>query len=223
MKTIAWFTFLLVIGCAVTASAQFDGRWGGWGTWGGGWGGGYRHASTAAEGAARGMADVIRSQGAANLMNSEAAKNIEDARKKYIENRLQRTNTYFEMKQVNKEARAQLRGPAPTQEQLIRVSQAKLPDRMTTTDLDPVTGAISWPTVLRADNYKTYRSKLEELYNERAKNGYLSPDQYLQVKQVSNAMMTELQKNVDSYPTSASIDARKFIQSISYEANMEPS
>ena len=48
----------------------------------GGWGGPSYHASTAAEGAARGMADVVRSAGAANLLNSEAAKNYEDARTK---------------------------------------------------------------------------------------------------------------------------------------------
>ena len=64
--------------------------------------GSYHHASTAAEGAARGMADVVRSAGAANLMNSEAAINIEDARSKYIDNRMQATNTYFQMKTVNK-------------------------------------------------------------------------------------------------------------------------
>ena len=104
----------------------------------------YHHASTVEEGAARGMADVIRSTGAANLMNSEAAKNIEDARKKYIENRLQATQTYFEMKQINKQARwgNQKR---PTQADLIRYSQSRLPDRLNHSQLDPLSGVLSWP------------------------------------------------------------------------------
>src|SRR5687768_6794213 len=71
----------------------------------GGWGGYHYHSSTEVEGAQRGFADFIRSAGAANLMNSEAASKYEDARKKYLENRLQATQTYFDMRRINAEAR----------------------------------------------------------------------------------------------------------------------
>ncbi len=71
------------------------------------WGGypGYSGASTAAESAAHGVSDVVQAAGAANLMNSEAAKNYEAARSQYIDNRLKGTKTYFEMKQYNKDYR----------------------------------------------------------------------------------------------------------------------
>jgi len=55
-----------------------------------------RHASTLEEGIQRGYGDVVRSYGMANLLNSEAAKNYEQARRDYIENRLKATQAYFE-------------------------------------------------------------------------------------------------------------------------------
>jgi hypothetical protein len=222
MKAAGWVTFLMVIGMTLLVNGQRRGLVGP--VWSGGTGWGY-HSSTAEEGIQRGMADVIRSQGAANLMNSEAAINIEEARKGYIENRMRWTQTYFDMKRVNREARQEARRPPPTQEQLIRASQARMPDRLTTSQLDPVSGAIAWPTVLMADAYKPYRDQLDLLYAERSKNGYLSPDQFMKIRDITGSMMDELQQQVrtNNYPTSASIEARRFIQGLTLEANMQPS
>ena len=89
--------------------------------WGGGWGfnrGGY--ASTAGQAAAYGMSEVLRAQGYQNLQNSEAAKNWEEAKTLEMQNRLRWTETYFDMRKVNREARAAERGPPVTQEQAIR-------------------------------------------------------------------------------------------------------
>jgi len=92
----------LVMLCAVSfARAQdyYGGAdvWGRYGT--------YDHASTAAEGALRGMADVTRSAGAANLMNSQAAGYWQDAQRRYIENRQYGAETYFNMRAANRAAR----------------------------------------------------------------------------------------------------------------------
>ena len=65
------FALLIAVFAAPNAFGQYPGLYYGMGS------NNYRHASTVQEGAARGMADVIRSTGAANLMNSEAAKNFE--------------------------------------------------------------------------------------------------------------------------------------------------
>ena len=46
----------------------------------------------AGQAAAYGLSDVIRSEGYANLQNSEAAKNWEDAKTKEIDNRQKWTN-----------------------------------------------------------------------------------------------------------------------------------
>ncbi len=218
MKAIP-FTIGLLMSCSVVASAwgQFDPF-----MYGNNWGGVYGHASTVEEGAARGMADVVRSAGLANMMNAQAASTYQDAVKKNIDNRMSWTNAYFDMKRVNQESRRALKGPAPSQEQLVKAATDALPDRLTQSKLDPVTGSIKWPVALRDSMFEEYRVKLEGLYAQREKNGYLSPDQYLQVKSTTKEMKGVLQENVRKYPTSASIEARKFIDSLAYEADFDP-
>ncbi len=85
----------------------------GGGGYGYGWGG-YDDGGTAAGSYLNGMANVVRSAGYANVMNSIAAQNYEQAYSADLDNRLKYTNTYFEMRRVNQAARAEARSPAPT-------------------------------------------------------------------------------------------------------------
>ena len=186
-----------------------------------GGGGGYDHASTAEEGAARGMADVVRSAGAANLMNSEAAINYQEAEKKNIENHLLYTETYFQMKNINKQYRDAQRKPPPTQQQAIRMSKSQLPDRLSANKMDPLTGALAWPLGLRADSFKEDRERMDALYAERADKGFLTPDQYVEVKKLTSEMTDELRKYSQQLGGNASIEARKFLESLSYEAGFQ--
>ena len=140
-----------------------------WGGMGGSYGGG--HASTAEEGALRGMADVTRSAGAANLMNSEASKNWMQGQRMYIENRQYGAETYFNMRETNKAARAAEAGPRPTREDLERYAKARTPDRLSVSELDPLTGRIEWPMVLRDEQFKQHRDALEALYDQRSAAG----------------------------------------------------
>jgi hypothetical protein len=183
--------------------------------------GSYGHASTAEEGAARGMADVVRSAGAANLMNSEAAINLQEAQKKNIENHLQYTQTYFQMKSINQQYRDAQRKPAPNQQQAIRLSQSRMPDRLSANKIDPLTGALAWPLGLRMDSLKDDRERLDAIYAERADKGFLTPDQYIEVKKVTAAMTDELRKYSQQLGGNASIEARKFLESLEYEAGFQ--
>jgi len=181
----------------------------------------YGHASTVEEGAARGLADVIRSSGAANLMNSEAAINVEEARRKYIENRLQATQTYFDMQRVNRQARAEKRPQPASQQQLIRFAQERLPQRLTASQLDPLTGALNWPTILRSAAFSADRQKLEQLFTKRASESYLSPDEFLEVQDIVFGMQQELRRVGTSFPGSMQIEARQFLESLNFEARFQ--
>lgn len=179
----------------------------------------YHHASTAAEGYQRGMADVIRSTGTYNLLTSEAMKNVEDARKKYIENRLQGTDTYFEMRRLNKQARQAETGPRPTQNDVIRYAQERAPDRLSPSEVDPLTGGIAWPSLLQEDTFKTAREKLNELYEKRAGRGSLTASELNQVSQLIASMDETLQKNyVGRVPPMLYAPAKSFLKSLSYES-----
>ena len=215
MRAIGFCLASLVLLCAVNsvrAQDSYGGAdvWGNYGT--------YHHASTAAEGAMRGMADVTRSAGAANLMNSQAAGHWEDARSKYIANRQYGADTYFAMRASNKAARDAERGPRKTHEDLVRYSQARIPDRLSPSELDPLTGQIGWPTVLRDDQFAQYRDALDKLYDQRsAAGGYLDTSQRAEVKRLTSYMKDELKKNINSYSSTEYLQAKKFIQGLDYE------
>ncbi len=178
------------------------------------------HASTVEEGVARGLADVIRSAGAANLMHSEAAKNYEDARRKYIDNRVYGTQKYFEMRAINRQARAAERGPRPTQEDLIRYSKERLPKPLSVTELDPLTGTIRWPTILRQEMYQRERQRVEQLYAERAANGYLSAEQLIELDKLTKQLHSRLKANLKKYPPQLYVESMRFLKSLAAEPYM---
>ena len=80
------------------------GGYGGFGCMPYGYGyGGYGMPGTAASSAEFGLASVISAAGYANLQNSEAAKNYEQARSQDYANRQQWTEAYFQMRQAHRD------------------------------------------------------------------------------------------------------------------------
>lgn len=196
---------LLVTACS-TASAQYYGGYGGWG-------GGY-HSSTLEEGVQRGYADVVRSQGAANLMNSMALGNIEDARSKYIQNRLDATQTYFEMRRYNQEARKAERSSPLSTEQYVRLARQQAPARLSVSQLDPFTGKISWPTALKREKYDKLRSEIEMLFQERAAGADLTDDE---IATATGQFLEMLKADIMSFRQTDYIAARNFVTSLAFE------
>jgi hypothetical protein len=183
----------------------------------------YHHASTAGEGALRGMASVARSAGSYNLQTSQAAINMTEAQSNYIKNRDEATNTYFQMREANKEYRARARAPRPTMEALVRYAQAGKPKRMSASELDSVAGSVAWPTLLQVDRYADSRAKLEKLFAKRAEQGVISYEDQAQIAATTKAMLAELKGQVRDVPQMDYIAAKRFIESIAYEAKIPAS
>lgn len=192
--------------------------------WGGGWGHGFGMggwSSTAQEGAAMGISQVVRSQGYANLKNSEAAKNWEDAKTKEIDNRMKWTETYFEMRKTNRDARAAEAGPPVTQEQAIRMAKMAAPPRLGSTQLDPVTGHIEYPPVLQDDIFRPYREELDKLFAERAASG--GSVQYEEIRRIGDTVskfIDVLKENVGNYAAGDYGRARTFLDSLARESRL---
>ena len=196
------------------ANAQYD-RGGGFGY------GVYQsgHASTAAEGAMRGAGDLIRSGSVANLNNSEAAINMTEAAKRGMENRQQWTDTYFQMRDANRQYRAAERGPKMTMEQAVRLAQSGKPDALSPSDLDSVDGGISWPMMLQSPKYADYRAQLEGLFSKRAELGGISTDDYFMISRSTRGMLDQLKTEVRTAPPAEYMAAKRFIESLAFEAN----
>jgi hypothetical protein len=206
--------FLAIVACIGQLNAQRYASPEGAAWWGGG---GFGHASTAEEGMARGMADVIRSTGAANVMNSEAAGNWEDARTKHIDNRVKGTDAYFDMRRMNREARAAESGPRPTQDDMIRYAKMRAPKRPSVSECDPISGQIAWPDIFQEPAYQQARETLEKASFERASVGRLTSSQRAAVRRAADDMAYDLKKNINDLSPQEYIRAKKFVESLSYE------
>ena len=178
-------------------------------------------ASTPAESYARGMSDVIRSQGQYNVATSEAAINMTQAQRQYIQNRDQWTNTFFQMREANRMYRDRARSPRPTTEQMVRWAQAGRPERLSPSELDMVSGRINWPLLLTADRYAKQRVELESLFAQRAA-GAVTWENSTEIDQVTKAMLEELKGQVREVPQMDYIAAKRFLESLAHEAKLPP-
>ncbi len=180
--------------------------------------GDYR-ASTVGESYARGYADVVRSAGQYNLQTSEALINVEQARSLNFANRIQYTQTFFEMRKMNRQYRAEERGPPRSSETLARLAAEAAPKRLSPGELDPVDGGISWPILLQADYFGVIRTEVEKAYEIRAdKQGAIGVEQYLKIQNDSKKMIAMLKEIVGTVPPGDYIHAKRFLESLAQES-----
>jgi hypothetical protein len=207
----AVLAFLVLATLAGPAAAQ----WGGFGYRRGG------YASTAGQAAAYGMSEMMRAQGYENLKNSEAAKNWEEVKTLEIQNKMRWTETYFEMRKTNREARAAEAGPAITHDQAIRMAKMGAPPRLVSTQLDPITGHIEYPMVLQDDIFTPYREELDKLFAKRASSGgSISFDEFQEIQSTVVNFTEALKEHVNKYPAGEYGRARTFLDSLRHEASM---
>ena len=206
--------FALAALALVVPSAAFA-QWGGYGFNRGG------YASTAGQAASYGMSEMMRAQGTENLLNSEAAKNWEEAKTLEYQNRMRWTETYFEMRKVNREARAAEAGPPITQEQAVRMAKMAAPARLNSTQLDPATGHINYPIVLLDTPYTPYREHLDGLFADRAASGgSVSYEKFQEIQTTVSQFIDALKQNVKKYASGDYGVARTFLDSLANEARM---
>jgi hypothetical protein len=189
------------------------------------WGGfGYRrggYASTAGQAASYGMSEMMRAQGYENLKNSEAAKNWEEVKTLEIQNKMRWTETYFEMRKTNREARAAEAGPAITHDQAIRMAKMGAPPRLVSTQLDPITGHIEYPMVLQDDIFAPYREELDRLFAKRASfGGSISFGEFQEIQSTVVSFTEALKEHVTKYPAGEYGRARTFLDSLRHEASL---
>jgi hypothetical protein len=178
-------------------------------------------ASTVGESHARGYADVVRSQGMANLKNSEAAINMTEAARRNMENRDQWTDTYFQMRQKNRDYRAAERRPRASREDFVRMAAAGRPSKLSPSELDSVTGEVKWPRALTRPEFADSRAELDNLLAKRAAYGQSTWDDYTQISATIKKMEADLKKIIRDLPPSDYMASKRFLDSLAFE-NQQP-
>jgi hypothetical protein len=194
---------------------------GGWGGGGyGGWGFNNGVGSTAFGSYAAGMGQAIRAQGQYNALTAEAAVNLEEAKKREIENRLRWTNAYYEMRKMNQSWTESQRAPKLSTDEWARLARDAAPARLTASSLDPVSGHVNWPLALQTGPYQDSRAELDLLFAQRAAtHGAMGVDAHRQIRATVDAMLAMLKSQIRELDSRSYLDARNFLNSLAYEAD----
>ncbi len=158
----------------------------------------YNSASTAAEGAANGMSNIISAQGQKNLSNSQAAINLTQARSNQITNQVDSVNAFWEKKGIYSEHLQQQLSAIDAKRNAYLANNAL--GTLTPKEFDRTTGTIFWPKVLDQTQYSQYRTELDKLFKQRAYAGALTGDEYMQATAASKDWRAMLAKQNDVYP-----------------------
>jgi len=175
------------------------------------------HASTPAEALARGLAALIAARAEAHLTSAQARIAAAEAADHEMDNRKKRVRNDFEIRRINRESRAEERGPRPSQDDLARYAQVGKPQPLSPSELDAATGEVSWPVALQTGHYAELRAQLEEFFADRAA-GVLDLLGTLKVHGVAEAMLAELSRHARQMPPADYIDAKRFVESLAYTA-----
>jgi len=178
-------------------------------------------AATVGESYARGVADVVRSQGQYNLQTSEAAINWTQARSQQIDNDLQQTQVFFEKRNINKQQRFgdyPERAARNAQKQMIQYGQAGRPKRLTSREIDPLTGRINWPIFLQGPEYDQPRQTITALMQQRAhQEGAIGLEGYESIMGAADQMYTILRGKIKEMNSTDYINTKNFIDRLVYD------
>lgn len=194
---------------------------------GGFWNGYYDHSSTEAEGILSGTARLYQGAGEYNRKTAQALIFREQARSLYQDNYRNGLKTYFDLKRINAEYRAEA-GPIPvTKEKLDQWNLEDQPVRLTKREYNSDTGRVQWPSVLMAPVFDSYRLQMEDLFARRSASEFgVNSDFYRIVKRDSTAMQNLLKAYLKSeekfFSDQEYIAAKNFLDSLAHEARLAP-
>ena len=174
-------------------------------------------ASTVGESYARGASDMIRSRGEANLSNSQAAINAQDAYSKSIDNSVKSVDAYWERRRVYDEHKAaeMYKISSRRERRLARTGLKSL----TPQEFDRTSGNITWPGPMKQDQYTKYRETFDVMFHKRAQEGWLGSDDYLALENASKEWRAMLQGERDKYPKNVFSQMSRFILKLNRELN----
>jgi hypothetical protein len=169
----------------------------------------------------QGLAAVVRAQGDYNLSTSAAAVNLTTATRQAIQNQKDYVEAYFAIRAFNRQARdaENARDRQLTQEWL-RFHPSVKPKRLTSSELDPVSGSINWPILLQSDELAKRRQAIQQAFIERHHFGMMGYNNYRTVQQITNDLIAELLDKIRETAPSEYIQAKKFIEALIYEASL---
>ena len=185
---------------------------------GGGWGE-YRHASTYEEGVLRGTGAMARGFGEFNYLTSLALINGEEARSKYIDNKLKATQAYFQQRSINRQARELEAGPRPSSQDVARYAKERAPKGLTAYQYEPALKRLFWPTTLEAEQFTAEREAIDTIMAARTvDDSGLGSKSHRELTQLTAQLKSKLKAQMKTMAPAEYIAAKKFLTGVELEA-----
>lgn len=155
-----------------------------------------------------GMAAVTQARGQAAKDYAQARISYEDARSKYLDNKLKWTKVYWQRKNY---AEAQIQKEWE-EDQAARLKwlasrRDRKPETLPPSQYDVQSGEVQWPQALQAPVYTPYREQIEEELDARA-SGTANE---AKIRSLARQMQSELKNHIREMDSTSYIAARKFL------------
>ena len=155
----------------------------------------------------------------ANATNAKTLQTLEQVRGLRLDNALKTATTFYEKRKLHDGYQGLSTYERPTKEDLYRYSKASLPQRPANYQLEPVKGKIFWPEVFQQEEFYVLRSQLDCLFAQRtAVNDTPGGNVSGQVQEVTAQMHEQLRGKVRQMSPTEYLAARKFVDSLAFEA-----
>jgi hypothetical protein len=157
-----------------------------------------------------------------NYNTALAIRQLEEANRQSIDNKLYAEKSQIEMRRLNN-IQWQADHPRSTPEQVAKINEARLPRRLSTSQLDPTWGTIRWPAVLQRPEFEKVRGSLDEIFAHRSTETFgVGSPAYHEVQRLTREMRTTLDDEHASMTQMEWIQSMRFIESLAYESRFAP-
>lgn len=167
------------------------------------------------------QATAITATAGANKTNAEALQALEQARSLALGNNQKRTEVFYTKKTLHDNYKNLTQTPRPTQEDLLRYnqySQASAPRRLTKEEFNQLRGKISWPALLKREEFSEEREQLDALFTKRLDR---NQDISQEVQDLTEKMEINLRSLVRDVPSWQYVEAKKFVRNLGHESQFD--
>ena len=166
---------------------------------------------------------MTRAVGEANLDNSLANMNNQEAIRRALENSLKYAETYYARRDLWFDYQEEHRRKPLTMEGYRKLAEAAGASRLTAEQFDAATGKVRWPDMLQAKTLEPYRVRIDNALANRSSTdvGYGSKT-HEEVRLMTESMQEVLDRNRKKLPSHLYVNAVKFLESVTFEARFAP-
>lgn len=176
-------------------------------------------ASTAAGDIIESRGDLAEGLGKGALLRSLSAKQLQQAIDKRLENRKERVEMYYDLKDMREEELEEDRLSASERR---RIASSSAPNRLNENQIDRKTGEVYWPSPLDSPVLKPYRKPIEDTLDKRGQEGAVYREfDFLKVHRMIKRIEEAVESIKDKLDLREVVALQTYLEQIDYEARFD--